>query len=82
MGKMELVEHHFLGYNQNSKAEITSLTANRNIQVVAIEDALKILQADEKYAGKVRDVATIMKKNNEILIKGEIPSSAIKKCKC
>ncbi|MGU7768716.1 RHS repeat-associated core domain-containing protein [Burkholderia sp. MR1-5-21] len=61
-----------------SSDDIDALKESGAIKTVNAEEARAIFQADRKLRTKANDVFTIMKKNNEILVHGQIPEENLK----
>ena len=65
-----------------SSVDIAALEANGTIRTLTPEQAKAIMKSDPKLSSKANDVFQIMKKNNEVLVHGQIPNENIVKCKC
>ncbi|WP_338846795.1 hypothetical protein V8J88_23870 [Massilia sp. W12] len=62
-------------------SDLQTLEAEGKIKIYTSEQVKEILKADKKLAKKSGDAVQIMRKNNEVLVHGEIPSSSIGCCK-
>ncbi|MCE3602673.1 RHS domain-containing protein [Massilia sp. P8910] len=65
-----------------SKDAIADLVAEGKLQAITPEQAKEIMKADPRLKAKANDVMQIMKKNNEVLVRGEVPGEIVVKCKC
>ncbi|NHZ93883.1 type IV secretion protein Rhs [Massilia sp. CCM 8733] len=64
-----------------SKADIAALEASGQIKTYDAAQVKEMLKADPKYAKKANNVYNDMKKNNEVLVHGQIPEANISRCK-
>ncbi|HEX8611419.1 MAG TPA: RHS repeat-associated core domain-containing protein [Telluria sp.] len=65
-----------------SKDAIAQLVTEGKLETITPEQAKEIMKADPKLKGKANDVVQIMKKNNEVLVRGQVPGEIVVKCKC